>query len=124
MRADAEHPDTSHHFRVSFTDTNDNLILERRYVTWPRAHIISPSIVGPRQRLGWARMSQRLDLDVRPGTRLSDFAQLLRVGDLMANDMGHLGVWLGNFCVFRSASPKRSCNVMYDVDIFIGKRLA
>lgn len=124
MRADAEHPNTSHYFRVSFVDTNDNVIIERRYVTWPHAHIISPSIISLRQAPGWARKTQRLDLDVRPGARLNDFAQLLRVGDLMSNDCGHLGVWLGNHCVFRSASPKRSCDVMYDVDVFIGERLA
>lgn len=122
MKADTEHPDTSHHFYVSYRDTNDNVVLQKRYKT--HSHIISPHIVGSLTLQGWAPASDRLELYVRPHTRLSDFAQLLRVGDLMANDMGHLGVWLGNFCVFRSASPKRSCNVMYDVDIFIGKRLA
>jgi hypothetical protein len=124
VRADAEHPDTSHCFHVSFVDTNDNVIIERRYVAWPHAHIISPSIVGSRQRPGWALKSRRLDLEVRPGARLNDFAQLLRVSDLMANDIGHLGVWLGNHRVFRSASPKRSCDVMHDIDIFVGERLA
>lgn len=125
MRADAEHPDTSHCFRISFMDTNGNVILDR-WCSWesPHAHIISPRIVSSRALVGWGCKSQRLSLYIHASNRQSDFAQLLRVGDLMANDLGHLGVWLGDSTVFRSASPVAPFEAMCNVDIFIGKRLA
>ena len=123
MRADAEHPDTSHCFRVSFMDTSDNVILDRRSWESPHAHIISHHIVSSRSG-GWGFKSRRLNLYIHAGNWQRDFAQLLRVGDLMANDLGHLGVWLGDSTVFRSAAPTAPFGAMDNVDIFIGERLA